>query len=92
MYVHLYIYTEYSDLFRFGVGILPGLGRISFGIQAQLKCNIRYIHTYFWVGLDFEIANSYYFFFAFALEVSIVSLVACNRPPPSLSLGTVLVY
>lgn len=69
--------------FRFRVGILPGLGwgriknyHLAFGIQAQLKCNIRYIYTYFWVGLDFEIANSYYFFvFAFAFEVYIVSLL-----------------
>lgn len=73
MYVHLYRYLERFLLFRFGVGILPGLGRISFGIQAQLKCNIRYLHTYF--GLNFEIANSYYFFFAFAFEVSVVSLL-----------------
>lgn len=57
--IHLYICTfnstEYSDLFRFGVGILAGAGlgknlRISFGIQAQLKCNIRYIHTLGWIG------------------------------------------
>lgn len=50
--VGLHLYIVYSivqniqNLFRFRVGILPGLGwGISFGIQAQLECNIRYVHT-----------------------------------------------
>lgn len=56
--------TEYSDLFRFGVGILPERAgeelRILFGIWHSGTTHVQYkVHTY--LGLDFEIANSYYF-------------------------------
>lgn len=91
-FVHLYICTfngtEYSDLFRFGVGILPGLAREELRITIwhlafRHNSSVIYckVHTYF--GLDLEIANSYYFFCLFAFEVFIVSL-SCSLYKPVL--------
>lgn len=50
------IVQNIQNLFRFRVGILPGLGwgriknyHLAFGIQAQVECNIRYL-TYILLG------------------------------------------
>lgn len=62
-----------QNLFRLGVGILPGLGwgRIkNYHLAFRHNSSAIYIHT---------LANSYYFFaFAFALQLSLVSRLSLS--------------